>query len=229
MAGGARVRPSFLPLRPRVTRHGGCDARLDAGGVELEARGKKDNITAFLMACDHGDAESVLKLAAAGCDTTAKTPSGQTGLILAVQSGNLDAVARVLHVGGSELEARDEDGGTAFLIACLKGQVEVVGALAKAGCDTTKTTSGGYTGLILAVRSGSAATVRAVMEVGGSELDAKDDDGVTAFLWACVDGHAECIPVLLEAGCNPLVTKGCEKRHLFLSFPYGCPEPVLAK
>ena len=35
---------------------------------------------------------------------------------------------------------------------------------------------------------GSAAAVRAVVELGGAELEAKEEDGFTAFLCACSKG-----------------------------------------
>eukprot|EP01047_Picozoa_sp_COSAG01_P119089 COSAG01_NODE_47784_length_387_cov_0.621528_1_plen_52_part_10 len=41
----------------------------------------------------------------------------------------------VLAVGGAELEATDEHGATAFLLACHKGHAECIAALAEAGCD----------------------------------------------------------------------------------------------
>eukprot|EP01046_Picozoa_sp_COSAG06_P058104 COSAG06_NODE_11559_length_1491_cov_4.337644_1_plen_104_part_10 len=90
-----------------------------------------------------------------------------------------------------------------FLAACADGDAERVVALAEAGCDTAAKDNAGLTGLIRAAGSGSAATVKAVLEVGGSELEAKYPvRGVTAFLLACLEGNAESVSMLAEAGCD---------------------------
>ena len=134
----------------------------------------------------------------------------QQGLISTVHDyslGNLDAVAF-----NQELSQRP----TTLLIPCLMeefsrpalglirdtlsgltGLNELVVALAKGGCDTAAKTNVGQTGLLLAAGSGSAATLRAVLEVGGSELEAKQQDsGATAFLWSCFKGNAESVTML---------------------------------
>ena len=41
----------------------------------------------------------------------------------------------VLALGVADREARNEDGDTAFLMACEKGSAECICALAEAGCD----------------------------------------------------------------------------------------------
>ena len=41
-----------------------------------------------------------------------------------------------------------------------------------------------------AALSGVAAAVQAVLDAGGAELEARDDDGWTAYHWACDQGHA---------------------------------------
>ena len=66
-------------------------------------------------------------------------------------------------LGGAELEARDEDGRTAFFYACDKGDAECIALLVRAGCDTAAKNDHGYTGLMNAVRSKNAAAVQAVL------------------------------------------------------------------
>ena len=72
-----------------------------------------------------------------------------------------------MDAGGADLEAKDEDGLTAFLLACGDRNPEIVAALVEAGCDTAAKTSAGLTGLMLAAFSCCAATVLAVLEGGG--------------------------------------------------------------
>ena len=72
-----------------------------------------------------------------------------------------------------ELEAKAEDGYTAFLWACAKGNVDCIRALAEAGCDTAARNCRGMTGLMLAAGWGSTAAAQAVLDLDGTELEAK--------------------------------------------------------
>eukprot|EP01047_Picozoa_sp_COSAG01_P033731 COSAG01_NODE_2496_length_7573_cov_15.650120_1_plen_1328_part_00 len=180
---------------------GSLRAALTAADAELEAT-TQDGSTAFLLACSNGHAECIAALAKAGCDTAARSSNGSTGLIHAACSGSAAAVEAVLSVGGVELEATTQNGFTAFLLACSKGHAECIAALAKVGCDTAARSSNGYTGLMNAAYSGSAVALETVLVLDGLELEARDEDGDTAFLWACNKGHAECIAALAKVGCD---------------------------
>ena len=70
-------------------------------------------------------------------------------LLAASRAGDV-AKLRVL------LAAGDEDGFTAFLHACDKGQAAFAEALLAAGCDAAAVTNDGRTGLILAAAAGHA-------------------------------------------------------------------------
>ena len=75
-------------------------------------------------ACPEGDLLSIAALIKAGCDTTTKVNNGQAGLMHAVASGTAAAVQAVLALVTVQLEARDEDGETAFVAACGTGGPE---------------------------------------------------------------------------------------------------------
>ena len=64
-----------------------------------------------------------------------------------------------LLAAGAELEARNEDRATAFLVACNNGQLECAAALVEAGCDATATVARGQTGLMVAVHIGHTAMI----------------------------------------------------------------------
>jgi hypothetical protein len=105
----------------------------------------------------------------------------------------------------TELEAKDENGCTAFLRACAHGNVDCIVTLAEAGCDTAARNRTGRTGLMLAAGWGSAAAIQALLELDSTELEAKDEQGCTAFLCACTKGNVDCIGALAEAGCDTFV------------------------
>jgi ankyrin repeat protein len=118
----------------------------------------------------------VTALVEAGCDTAATDRSNMTGLMLAAGSGSAATLRAVLDAGGSELEAKDEDGATAFLYACLKGDPESLAVLVEAGCVTSVKNIDGQTGMMIATRSGSEATVRFLKSVEAKRLMHEAED-----------------------------------------------------
>ena len=98
----------------------------------------------------------------AGYDTTTKVNNGQAGFMHAAASGNAAAVQAVLALVNLQLEARDEDGDTAFVAACGTGNPECVAELIKAGGDATAKDNKGRTeAQIWCVRASVRACVRA--------------------------------------------------------------------
>ena len=53
-----------------------------------------------------------------------------------------------------------------------------------------------------AAREGDLQALRAALAAPDAELEAVDEGGFTAFLWACGRGHAECIAALAKADCD---------------------------
>ena len=62
------------------------------------------------------------------CDVEARTDNGDTALIRAVHSGDLD-VLNLLIDGGADIDAQDKDGDTSLHLACM-GIGNVTGLLA---------------------------------------------------------------------------------------------------
>ena len=187
------------------------------GPAELEARSKHGS-TAFLYACEKGSAECIVELAEAGCDTTARNSNGGTGLMHAAALSGAAAVEAVLAVGGAELDATDDKGATAFLTACHKGQVDCIRALAEAGCNRAAASQNGRTALMLAIcvepTTSATAAVKAVLNSGDLtelELEARDDNDLTAFLIACRTGNLQCMADLQVVGCDTFARseRGC--------------------
>jgi ankyrin repeat protein len=96
-----------------------------ATGADTEVL-DEDGDTAFLCTCDAGQLECAQALAAVGCDTAAMSGVDTTGLLFAAREGHAALVAWLLGEGGAAgmLEARDEYGDTAFLVACNHRDLE---------------------------------------------------------------------------------------------------------
>ena len=170
----------------------------------LESRNER-GFTALLLACDGGHTDCIRSLAAIGCSFRARTEAGQTALMLAARSAAKSAVEEVLDEGSAELEARDAGGYTAFLWACLGGDVGCMDALVRAGCDRAAADSDLRTGLICAAANGHAQAVEALLGWSGGGkrlLDARDVEGMSAFMWTVERRQVACMLLLMKAGCD---------------------------
>ena len=161
-----------------------------------------DGICAFLGASLRGHVECMKMLVDAGCDAAAKSPGGQNALMAAAHSGVPAALRMAMEAEWCELDAKSSSGETAFLIACRMGHTEIMEMLVDKGCDTEVTCSQGRNALMAAAYSGVLAALRMAMQAEWCELDARDDNSVTAFLVAANQGHADSMQMLADAGCD---------------------------
>ena len=202
-----------------------------AAGADMEARDEEDGATAFHWACNSGRLECARALAAAGCDVAAASTEGGTALMLAANKGHPAVVAWLLGEGGAAemMEARDKDGDTAFLEACgcdeglTEGQLKCAQALMAAGCDVAAVSSDGSTALIIASIIGRVAVVAWLLGEGGAAgmMEVQNEDGVTAFLVACGEGHLECAQALAASGCDIAATSSEGDTALMLAAHEG--------
>ena len=114
----------------------------------------------------------------------------ESALAVAAFHGKAEALQEILDTVNVESEAGDTNGDAAYLMACMAGHTECMQLLTAAGCDTTAKVNGS-TGLMLAARQGKAEALQAILEAGNADLEARAPDGNTAYLMACMDGHAE--------------------------------------
>ena len=71
-------------------------------------------------------------------------------------------------------------------MACQNGSAECIRVLAEAWCDKDAVANTQDTALMYAAASGDAAAVRAVLDLGVADKEARDEDGYTAFMIATI-------------------------------------------
>jgi len=116
---------------------------------EEEMSGSKD----LFDACTKGDSDTVIELLNNGNDVNALWLTENvfweyniTYLMAAAMNGH-ENVVRVLVELGADLEAKDINGYTAFMLALFEGQIEVGKVLLSLGCDWEATNHSYETGL----------------------------------------------------------------------------------
>jgi len=182
----------------------------------------------FWAALPQGEAARIRDLVAAGADVNQPigNPGGETPLIRAVTSGDLDLVCVLLESGADiNLPCKGPRSWTPLMFA--HDDPAMLRALAVAGADVTARTTaswlrfpaggmkmlpGGETALHLAAAAGNAQAVKVLIEAG-AEVEAKTEDGRAALDYALRLGNAtQAAEALVEAGA-PLTPQRLEMMH----------------
>jgi uncharacterized protein len=130
-------------------------------------------------------------------------------LMQAAGTGNLAQIRESLRTG-EPVDAADDSGWTALMIASVAVRPEAVDLLLKSGAHVDQKDGHGNTALIGA----SAVTfnlerepeVLRMLLSSGAKVDNFNHLGETAIMWAAKSGNAEGIALLLKSGANPLKT-----------------------
>ncbi|MDP3111913.1 MAG: ankyrin repeat domain-containing protein [Thermodesulfovibrionales bacterium] len=102
----------------------------------------------------------IMSMAMTGCATTGNTP-----LMSAVGSGDINAVKRLLNEG-ADVNAKDSDNWNALTKAARDGHAEIVKLLIEKGADVNAKAYKGYSALMVAALDGYTEIVKLLIEKG---------------------------------------------------------------
>jgi ankyrin repeat protein len=97
------------------------------------------------------------------------------------------AICRLLIDKGAQLEAKDSIGCTPLHWAAVQGHVEIVRLLCDRGADVEACTNDGSRPLQTAASNGHISVVKELIEERNAEINARDDYGRTALMYARPD------------------------------------------
>lgn len=121
-------------------------------------------------------------------------------LLEAVKEGDTESVKELLGKG-ADVNAKDEDGGTALMWAAAKGNKDIVKKLLAQEADVNAKSQTGKTALIAAAEKDQTEIAKDLMQAG-AEVNTKDRNGRTALMWAAYKGHPEVIKLLIAHEVN---------------------------
>src|SRR4051812_23851219 len=114
-----------------------------------------------------------------------------SALVLAVESGDLSALKRLL-ASGARVDELHYEGETALLVAARDGKNEMARTLLEADANPSKQTSLGWTALMWAAQKGRGETIK-ILLAAGADVNARNKEGATALLWAARDGGVAAV------------------------------------
>jgi hypothetical protein len=122
--------------------------------------------------------------------------------MLASLEGHLEVVRWLLEKG-ADVNAAEENGWTALMVASDNGHLPVVKLLVEKGADVNKAKNNGRTALIFASLWGYLPVVKWLLEKGAdvnaaADADAVKEGGWTALMHASQKGHLRVVKLLLD-------------------------------
>ena len=198
---------ALLGLASNVTLAGSYDDALSAATlgdpkalVQLLDRGiDPDTVdaqgnTLLILAAREGQTAVVEALLKYRVRINQRNPMGDSALMLAVLRGHDDA-ARALVKGGATV---NHEGWTPLHYAAFEGREAILDTLFAAGADVNAKAPNLATPLMLAARNGHIGVVRRLLTFAETDLNALNDAGLSADVWAQQNGNTH-IAELIQA------------------------------
>jgi ankyrin repeat protein len=196
----------------------------------LEHGARPDNVNVVNHVLDHEDEEGLRLLLAAAPDLAAGNARGETPLHWAVWRRRCVAIVGLLLDHGTPIDAKRNDGRTAYALAVETGQPATAELLVLRGAATNLPPLDRFLSACAAapaaeldrILSGQPAmlvspddyrllpdltishatsAVRALLAVG-VPVDTRGENGGTALHWACWKGYADIVKILLSHGAS---------------------------
>ena len=121
-------------------------------------------------------------------------------LIRSSAYGHIDMVKKFIE-DGADVNAKNNDGNTALMMASWNGHIEVVRFLLKNGADVNAKNNDDNTALQTASMNGRTEIVAMLLN-NGADVNMKDEEGTTALSAASEAGETEVVKLLLKNGAD---------------------------
>jgi serine/threonine-protein phosphatase 6 regulatory ankyrin repeat subunit B len=179
-----------------------CVRALVEAGADVniqDARGRTAIFSAY--ADTDSDAKCARELLKAKADVNHVCKEGDTALMFMSALGHTNGVLELIRADAS-VSAKTDNGFTSLMQACLWDRGACAMYLIDANADVNQADQYGMTCLMNAARFGSVECVGLLTKHTRTVLDATDENGVTALMYACSSGQDRCALALLEAGAS---------------------------
>ena len=171
-------------------------------GVDVNITNKK-RVTALMKASRRGNVDAITVLLHAGADPNTLDDYGNTLLHYAGDGDCSKETLQVIVESGVDVNATNRDGITALMVASTHGNIDAIIVLLHAGAETSIVDCDCDTLLHYAVCGDySKEALQAIVE-SGVDVNATNNNRITALMVASTHGNIDAISTLLCAGADP--------------------------
>uniref|UniRef100_A0A4X2LHS1 Ankyrin repeat and death domain containing 1A n=1 Tax=Vombatus ursinus TaxID=29139 RepID=A0A4X2LHS1_VOMUR len=186
----------------------------DLEDVSLDQIDKLDR-TAFHLAAEHGQLDTLDFLIGFGCDHGIKDKEGNTALHLAAKNGHSSVLQRIIELG-LDLEEKNREGLTALHMATEGGHLDCVRLLIQAGSKVNAQTQKQMNCLHYAALHGFDDIAQALIDAGIS-VDAANHQNASPIHTAVLNNFPSVVRRLIEAEIDLDVTNNRQQTPLHIA------------
>ncbi len=150
---------------------------------------------ALVLASRAGYTATVDALLAAKANVDARSSVGDSAIMVAALTGQMDIVKK-LRARGAQI---NNAGWTPLIYAATGGQDAIVEYLVAEGANVNAVSPNGTSALMMAVREGKGSTVTLLI-AKGADVNARNQNGATALAWAQRQNESAMVAALKRAG-----------------------------
>ena len=158
------------------------------------------NCTPGYYAASHGHVDILQVLVEFGLNVFSKTIYGQTLLLTACQTGQVNVVQYLLDTFPDLLHHYDYTGRSPAFLATFHGNIRILEILSKYGGDLISGNEKGFTPLHLACQEGHEELVRFYIREAPELLHAEHNKNYCASTLAAYFGYARILKILVDSG-----------------------------
>lgn len=175
---------------------------LNHGRININAKNPNGSITPAMVASRNGSAKTLELLLNSGANTSFQNDFGNTALMIAVNSNQIECIKVILKHGNYNIKAQDCDFGYNALMLSIKNllPLEIIEGLLQHS-DLSQTDEQSYTALHVAGIYGSEIIIRMLIEAG-MDVDSVNDSGNTPLHCAIIAGRFPIAEVLIKNGSS---------------------------
>ena len=185
----------------------------------------EDDGTTPLMRAVYGQMPDMAKLLIdAGADVKKANSYGVTALYIAARAGDAVATRMLLAAGADANAALSASGETVLMTAAKAGDPEVVRALLTGGVESVSLADLGNARAAarVAEAAGYSQQTNPALATNYADVNARERlYGRTALMIAAIEGHAEVVRLLVEAGTDVNIADAEGSTALTLARSYG--------
>ena len=154
-----------------------------------------------------------------GCKLNIQNISGDTALILAVDSNNTD-MAKLLIDNDCDLNIKDGYGNTALMLAILRNKIEIAKFLIDKRCNLNLQNKNGNTALMVVIKYSKIDIAKLLIDKG-CDLNIQDKNGHTALILAAARDEIDIAKLLIEKECNLNLQNNDGNTALMIAIQYN--------